>query len=99
MVLKPPFDLKDIKPGTFAYFTRRKLENKEGEEAGEILLWKKVDEEESQYIMICPYCREEQEGSVVLKKRPYRVRCKACNRSITLPKLLNEAKKKRKRKR
>jgi|Deesub1362A_J573_1020465.scaffolds.fasta_scaffold00109_12 ribosomal protein S27E len=82
-----PFNLKDIKPGTFSYLTRRKLENKEGEETGEIFLWKKIDEEESSYIMRCPFCEEEQQGRVLLKKRPYRVKCSSCGRTVNLPKL------------
>jgi len=91
--MKLPFDLKDIKPGSFSYLTKRKLENKEGEESGEIFLWKEKEKEESQYVMKCPHCGVEQEGSVVLVKRPYRLRCSSCERSITLPKLQKEAKK------
>lgn len=91
--MKLPFDLKDIKPGSFAYLTKRKLTNKEGEESGEIILWKKKDEEESQYVMKCPFCGVEQDGSVLLVKRPYRLRCSSCNKSIILPKIKKEAKK------
>ncbi|MEE8401478.1 MAG: hypothetical protein V3R86_04940 [Candidatus Hydrothermarchaeaceae archaeon] len=91
--MKLPFELKDIKPGSFAYLTRRKIKNKEGEETGEIFMWKEKGKEESQYVMKCPYCSVEQEGRIVLLKRPYRLRCSKCNRSITLPKLQKEAKK------
>ncbi|MFQ5815684.1 MAG: hypothetical protein ACE5G7_04230 [Candidatus Hydrothermarchaeaceae archaeon] len=91
--MKLPFDLKDITPGSFAYLTKRKLTNKEGEEKGEIFLWKRRDEEESQYVLKCPYCEAEQEGYILLAKRPYRVRCSNCDRSITLPKLKDEVKK------
>ncbi len=91
--MKLPFDLKDIKPGSFAYMTKRKLTNKEGEEKGEVFLWKKKDEEESQYLLKCPYCEAEQDGSILLVKRPYRLRCSHCDRSITLPKLKDEGKK------
>jgi len=91
--LKLPFDLKDIKPGSFAYLTKRKLKNKEGVETGEIFLWKKKDEEESQYVLQCPFCQNEHEGSIFLVKRPYRVRCSKCDRSITLPKIKDEGKK------
>jgi ribosomal protein S27E len=90
--IKPPFDLKDIKPGTFAYLTRRKLENREGEERGEIFLWRKVEEKESNYIMRCPFCEREQQGRVLLERRPYRVKCSFCGRTINLPKILNKAK-------
>lgn len=92
--MKLPFELKDIKPGQFAYLTKRKLVNKEKEETGEMILWKDKGKEESQYVMSCPFCEVEQEGSVLLVKRPYRLRCKSCDRSITLPKLQKEAKKK-----
>ncbi len=87
--MKLPFDPKDIKPGTFSYFTKRKLKNREGEEKGEIILWKKSGEDVCHYIMRCPYCEGEQEGDVVLKRRPYRVKCSLCKKSITLPKLIN----------
>ncbi len=93
--MKLPFELKDIKPGQFAYLTKRKLVNKEKEETGEIIVWKDKGEEESRYVMKCPYCGDEHEGSVLLVKRPYRLRCANCDRSITLPKLQKEAKKKR----
>jgi ribosomal protein S27E len=92
--MKPPFDLKTIKPGEFSYLTRRKLEAKGGAE-GEIFLWKRKEEEESHYLLACPHCGKEQEGAILLNKRPYRVRCAACQRSITLPKLLGKAKKDR----
>ncbi len=91
--MKLPFELKDIKPGQFAYLTKRKLVNKEKEETGEIILWKDKGLEESQYVMRCPYCSVEQDGSILLTRRPYRVRCSSCDRSITLPKLQKEAKK------
>jgi hypothetical protein len=91
--MKLPFDLKDIKPGAFSYLTKRKLKNSAGEEAGEILLWKWKEEEASEYLLRCPYCQVEQEGKAVLVRRPYRIRCTNCDRSIVLPKLLNQAKK------
>jgi hypothetical protein len=94
--IKLPFDLKEIKPGAFAYLTKRKLTNKAGDESGEIILWKRKEAEESEYVLRCPFCMIEQEGRVILQRRPYRVRCSSCDRSITLPKLQNQAKKERK---
>ncbi|MEE8167363.1 MAG: hypothetical protein V3T58_00635 [Candidatus Hydrothermarchaeales archaeon] len=91
--MKLPFDLKDVKPGSFAYLTKRKLKNKAGKETGEILLWKKKDQEESQYLLKCPFCEAEGEGSALFVKRPYRVKCSHCGRSISLPKLTAQAKK------
>ncbi|NOZ59502.1 MAG: hypothetical protein GXO66_08010 [Euryarchaeota archaeon] len=87
-----PFDIRSIKPGEFAYLTKRKLKNREGEEKGEIILWKRRGSEESEFLLHCPFCGEENSGKVVLKRRPYRVRCPSCNRSITLPKLADQAK-------
>ncbi len=95
--MKLPFDLKDIKPGSFSYFTKRKLQNRTGEETGEIFLWKKKDEEESSYMLKCPFCSEEQQGKVLLVRRPYRVKCSKCKKSITLPKLVDQAKREAKK--
>ena len=91
--MKLPFDLKDVKPGSFSYLTKRKLKNKEERESGEIFLWKWKGEAESHYILKCPFCEAQQEGSIVLVRRPYRVKCSKCERSITLPKLADQAKK------
>ncbi len=91
--MKLPFDLKDVRPGSFTYLTKRKLEDDAGVEKGEIFLWKEHGEEESQYCIKCPYCGAEQNGRVLLVKRPYRVKCAGCDRSITLPKLKDLAKK------
>jgi len=93
--MKLPFDLKEVKPGEFAYLTKRKLKDRQGEEKGEIIVWKRKEREESEFVLKCPHCQEENTGEVVLDRRPYRVRCPSCNRSITLTKLLNQAKKKR----
>ncbi|GBE56936.1 MAG TPA: hypothetical protein ENH13_00495 [Euryarchaeota archaeon] len=86
-MIKPPFDLKKIKPGEFKYFSRRLLANKEGEETGSIIVWKRGGDDDHSYAMECPYCQKEGKGTVDLKKRPYRVRCPNCNRSIALKKL------------
>lgn len=89
-MVNPPFSLKDIKPGEFTYISRRKLENKEGETTGEVFLWKRAGDENHSFVMQCPYCLVESEGEVSLKRRPYRVRCAGCNRSITLKRLKDE---------
>lgn len=91
--MRLPFDLKDIKKGDFSYLTRRKLKNSNDEETGEIILWKWKAKEASEFVLRCPFCQTEQQGEITLIKRPYRMRCSSCNRSITLPKLLNQAKK------
>lgn len=91
--MKLPFELKDIKPGEFSYLTRRKLKNAVDEESGEVFIWKRKSEEESHYLLKCPFCGEEQEGSTLLVKRPYRIKCSLCGKSISLPKLVDLAKK------
>lgn len=88
-MIKPPFDLKEIKPGEFAYFTKRMLRNKEGTETGSIFVWKRKTEGVHSFAMQCPHCLKEGKGTVDLKKRPYRIRCPQCNRSIPLKKLKN----------
>jgi hypothetical protein len=86
-MIKPPFDIKDIKPGEFSYFTRRTLKNKKGDELGAIILWKRASDNIHSFVMKCPYCLKEGEGTVDLTKRPYRVRCVHCNKSSALKKL------------
>ena len=88
-MIKPPFDLKEIKPGEFSYFSRRTLPNKQGEETGGIIVWKRPGDSEHSFAMECPFCLKEGKGTVELIKRPYRVRCPSCNRSIALKKLKN----------
>jgi ribosomal protein S27E len=83
--MKPPVDIKDIKD--FAYITTRKLLNEQGEKSGEVFMWRRKGEEEFNYKLKCPYCGEEQESSVVFKKRPYRVRCSNCVKGIMVEKL------------
>ncbi len=70
-----------------AYITTRKLENKQGEKTGTVLLYRKKGEEEFRYTLTCPYCETEQESHVVFKRRPYRLKCSACGKSIMIGKL------------
>ncbi|MCW3134080.1 MAG: hypothetical protein N2V78_07130 [Methanophagales archaeon] len=83
--MKPPFEIKGIKD--FAYITSRKLPNEQGEKSGEVFMWRRKGEEEFNYKLKCPYCGDEQESSVVFKRRPYRVRCSNCGKSILIEKL------------
>ncbi|MFQ6136821.1 MAG: hypothetical protein ACE5PM_06545 [Candidatus Hydrothermarchaeales archaeon] len=92
MRLKLPFDLKEIKPGEFSYLTKRRLEDKDGVETGELFIWRKTGDEEYRYIMLCPFCEEEQEGAAIFTRRPYRIRCSNCGKSILIKKLKDEAK-------
>lgn len=96
MELKLPFDLKDVKPGEFSYLTKRILTNREGEETGKLFIWKKTGEDEYNYVMICPYCAGEQKGATVFTRRPYRIKCSKCDKSVVIPKLKNAGKKKKK---
>lgn len=83
--MKPPLEIKGIKD--FAYITSRKLPNEQGEKSGEVFMWRRKGEEEFNYKLKCPYCGDEQESSVVFKRRPYRVRCSNCGKSILIEKL------------
>ncbi len=95
MKLKLPFNLKDVKPGEFSYLTKRIMTNKEGEETGELFIWRKTGNEEYNYIMLCPLCGAEQEGVTIFTRRPYRIRCSECNKSILIKKIKDEGKKKK----
>ena len=83
--MEPPFDINGI--ADFAYVTKRKLKDKNGEMRGEVFLWRRKGEEEFNYKLKCPYCEVEQESSIILERRPYRVRCSNCDKSIKIEKL------------
>lgn len=83
--MKLPEGIKDF--GDLAYVTSRKLENENGEKTGTVFMWRKKGEEEFNYKLKCPHCEEEQESSIVFNKRPYRVRCSNCEKSILIEKL------------
>jgi transcription elongation factor Elf1 len=83
--MKLPEGIKDF--NELAYITSRKLENGNGEKTGTVMMWRKKGEEEFGYELTCPYCATEQASSVVFTKRPYRVRCSTCNKSIMIEKL------------
>ncbi|HID19603.1 MAG TPA: hypothetical protein EYP28_01480 [Methanophagales archaeon] len=83
--MEPPFDIKDI--ADFAYITKRKLKDENGEMCGEVFLWRRKGEEEFKYKLKCPYCEVEQESSIILERRPYRVQCSKCGKSIMIEKL------------
>jgi ribosomal protein S27E len=83
--MEPPVDIRDI--ADFAYITKRKLKDKNGEMHGEVFLWRRKGEEEFNYKLKCPYCKLEQESSIIFERRPYRVQCSNCGKSIILEKL------------
>ena len=83
--MKLPEGITDVKE--LAYITSRKLPNDKGEKTGTVVMWRKKGEEEFGYKLTCPYCMTEQESRVAFKRRPYRVRCSNCNKSITIEKL------------
>ncbi|HUV80662.1 MAG TPA: hypothetical protein VMW40_07585 [Candidatus Bathyarchaeia archaeon] len=83
--MKLPEGIKDF--NELAYITSRKLKNEDGENTGTVVMWRKKGDEEFCYKLTCPYCATEQESSVVFNKRPYRVRCSNCNKSILIEKL------------
>jgi len=83
--MKLPEEIKDLK--NLAYLTRRKLENENGEQTGAVVMWRKKGEEEFNYLLQCPYCGMEQQSHVFFKKRPYRLQCSNCGKSILIEKL------------
>lgn len=85
--LSLPFDVKKIKKGDLLYFTRRNLENAEGEETGKVIIWRFKDEANYSYALLCPFCGEKQSGEANFSRRPYRLRCKKCKRSMTIKRL------------
>ena len=83
--MKPPIEIKDIRD--FAYITSRKLKNARDEQTGEVFMWRRKGEEAFNYKLKCPYCEEEQESRIVFNKRPYRLRCSNCGKSILIGKI------------
>ena len=83
--MKLPEGIKDF--NELAYITSRKLKNDDGSKTGTVVMWRNKGEEEFGYKLTCPYCETEQESRVIFKKRPYRVRCSNCNKSILIEKL------------
>ncbi len=85
MELPAEINIKD-----FAYITRRRLRDEQGEPKGEVFLWRRKGEEEFNYRLKCPYCGTEEESTVILKRRPYRLKCSNCERSILIEKLVHK---------
>ena len=83
--MKLPEGITDF--NELAYITSRKLKNADGEETGTVVMWRKKGDDAFGYKLTCPYRATEQESSVVFKRRPYRVRCSNCNKSILIEKL------------
>ncbi len=69
------------------YFTNRKLENEAGEKTGRLLMYRIKGREEFEVKMTCPFCGAQQKQSIVFEKRPYRMKCKECEKIIKVPKL------------
>ncbi|MBE0517090.1 MAG: hypothetical protein IBX41_06855 [Methanophagales archaeon] len=83
--MKLPDELKNV--NNLAYITRRKLANENGEQMGAVVMWRKKGEEEFNYLLQCPHCGVEQQSHVFFKKRPYRLKCNNCEKSILIEKL------------
>jgi ribosomal protein S27E len=63
------------------------LKNADDEQTGEVFMWRRKSEEAFNYKLKCPYCEVEQESSIVFNKRPYRLRCSNCGKSILIGKI------------
>jgi len=83
--MKLPEEIKDLK--NLAYLTRRKLENENGEQRGAVVMWRQKGEEEFNYMLKCPHCEVEQQSRIIFEKRPYRLQCRNCGKSILIEKL------------
>jgi ribosomal protein S27E len=70
-----------------AYITSRKLPNDAGEKTDSVVMWRKKREEAFHYALTCPYCGTEQAARVLFNRRPYRVQCYKCGKSIVIEKL------------
>ena len=80
-----------------SYFTKRTLDNREGDTTGEIILWRMKEEKEFKYILDCPFCKKHTEcKSILFEKKPYKFRCPVCNKIIRIGKLKDTLKKRRK---
>jgi len=77
------------------YFTNRVLENEKKQKTGHILAWHLKAGGSFHIIMTCPYCAHKQErddDTIVFGKRPYRVTCENCKKSILLEKMYKKQK-------
>jgi ribosomal protein S27E len=83
--MKLPEAIKNI--NDLAYLTRRKLENENGEQTGAVVMWRTKGDEEFNYLLQCPHCGVEQQSHVFFNKRPYRLQCSNCGKSILIEKL------------
>ena len=63
------------------------MKNADDEQTGEVFIWGRKGDEAFNYKLKCSYCEEEQESSIVFNKRPYRLRCNNCGKSILIGKI------------
>jgi len=52
-----------------------------------VLLWQKKSDEVFQYTLKCPHCGSEQASRALFNRRPYRVECYSCKKSVVIEKL------------
>jgi ribosomal protein S27E len=72
--------------GQYRYITKRIVQNKAGEEKGNILVAVKAGSENADVKYACPECQNSVR-TVVPWKRPFSVRCGKCGFLMRLPKL------------
>lgn len=80
-----PEGIEDL--SELAYITSRKLADEHGEKTGSVLLWRKKGDESFHYTLTCPHCGSEQASRALLTRRPYRVECYSCKKSVVIEKL------------
>jgi len=91
--IAPPVKKIDIEGKTmndFSFFTRRKLENKEGETMGRATVAVPKGTTIAQVEYECPLCGEEgyvETEFVRAKSKTFKFRCEHCTKVVRLPKL------------
>ena len=82
--------------GNYKYITNRVIQNKAGENAGNIAIRVPKDSDTAQVRYKCPECQHT-EMTEQPWKRPFSVKCAGCGATIKVPKLKDEIKKEKKK--
>lgn len=75
------------------YQTNRSLENDKAQKMGHILMWHLKIGGPFHLIMSCPFCGQKQErddNTIVFGKRPYKVLCEKCGKTILIEKMVKK---------
>jgi len=72
--------------GQYRYITKRVLQNRAGEECGNVLVAVKAESDMADIKYVCPECQDTRQVSEAWK-RPFSVKCRKCGYNMKLPKL------------